>query len=90
MVLDLSDATFLDSMALGVILAAKKRQTAAQGRLDLVVATPELRRIFEITMLDEVFDIHETRADAIGSPGGSRARERRRATDERRSASPPP
>ena len=53
-VLDLSDATFLDSMALGVILAAKKRQTAARGRLDLVVATPELRRIFEITMLDEV------------------------------------
>ena len=30
-VLDLSDATFLDSMALGVILAAKKRQTASAG-----------------------------------------------------------
>ena len=69
-VLDLSDATFLDSMALGVILAAKKRQTTAQGRLDLVVATPELRRIFEITMLDEVFDIYETRADAIGRADG--------------------
>ena len=69
-VLDLSRSTFLDSMALGVILAAKKRQTATQGRLDLVIGTPHIRRIFEITMLDEVFDIHETRAQAIGSADG--------------------
>lgn len=69
-VLDLSGATFLDSMALGVILAAKKRQTAMQGRLDLVIGTRDIRRIFEITMLDEVFDIHETRAQAIGSADG--------------------
>lgn len=68
-VLDLSDATFLDSMALGVILAAKKRQTAAQGRFDMVVASRDIRRIFEITMLDQVVDIHQTRADAIGSAG---------------------
>ena len=69
-VLDLSGATFLDSMALGVILAAKKRQTAMQGRLDLVIGTRDIRRIFEITMLDEVFDIHETREQAIGSADG--------------------
>src|SRR4026207_1340983 len=55
-VLGLSAATFLDSMALGVILAAKKRLTAQQGRLELVVPAPEIRRIFEITMLDRGFD----------------------------------
>jgi anti-sigma B factor antagonist len=64
-VLDLSDATFLDSMALGVILAAKKQLTAEQGQLELVVPTPEIRRIFEITMLDRVFALHETRAEAL-------------------------
>jgi anti-anti-sigma factor len=63
-VLDLSDATFLDSMALGVILAAKKRLTAQQGRLELVVPAPEIRRIFEITMLDRVFDLHESQEEA--------------------------
>jgi anti-anti-sigma factor len=68
-VLDLSDATFLDSMALGVILMAQKHMTAVGGRLDLVVPTPEIRRIFEITMLDQVFDLHETRAEAIRSDG---------------------
>ena len=68
-VLDLSDATFLDSMALGVMLAAQKRLIADRGRLDLVVPTAEIRRIFEITMLDQVFDLHDTRAEAISGNG---------------------
>jgi anti-sigma B factor antagonist len=67
-VLDLSGATFLDSMALGVILAAKKRLVGDRGQLELVVSTPEIRRIFEITMLDRIFDLHETRAQAAGAP----------------------
>ena len=70
-VLDLSAATFLDSMALGVILGAKKRLAAARGTLDLVVTTPEIRRIFEITLLDRIFDLHESRADAIRSGTGA-------------------
>src|SRR5262245_13175006 len=68
-VLDLSDATFLDSMALGVILAAKKRLTAEHGPLEVVVPRPEPRPIFEITMLDRVLDLHETQAGALGASG---------------------
>jgi len=68
-VLDLSEATFLDSMALGAILSAKKRLTAEQGHLEVVVPTPEIRRIFEITMLDRVLDLHETRATALRASG---------------------
>ena len=64
-VLDLSETTFLDSMALGVMLGAKKRIDASRGRLDLVVSTPEIQRIFEITLLDRVFDLYETQADAV-------------------------
>jgi anti-anti-sigma factor len=64
-VLDLSDATFLDSMALGVILSVKKLLAAEQRRLEVVVPTPEIRRIFEITMLDRVLDLHETQAEAL-------------------------
>jgi len=47
-------------MALGAILSAKKRLTAEQGHLEVVVPTPEIRRIFEITMLDRVFEIFDT------------------------------
>ncbi len=70
-VLDLSEATFLDSMVLGVILAAQKRLAAEGGRLEVVVATPEIRRIFEITMLDQVLDISDARADALRDRSGA-------------------
>jgi anti-sigma B factor antagonist len=66
-VVDLSDSTFLDSMALGVLLAAKKRRDADGKRLDIVVSTPDVRRIFEITMLDRIFDLYATRAEALGA-----------------------
>lgn len=61
---DLSESTFLDSMALGVLLGAKKRLADVGGELELVVSTPEIRRVFEITMLDRVFEIHSSRAEA--------------------------
>ncbi len=65
-VVDLSGSTFLDSMALGVLLAAKKRRDADGKQLDIVVSTPDVRRIFEITMLDRIFDLYATRAEALG------------------------
>jgi anti-sigma B factor antagonist len=71
-VLDLSRATFLDSMALGVLLGAKKRLVATGGDLELVVATPDVRRIFEITMLNRIFVVHESREEALRS-GGTQA-----------------
>jgi anti-sigma B factor antagonist len=65
LVLDLSETTFLDSMALGVLLGAKKRLAANGGRLELVVSRPDIRRIFEITMLDRIFALHSSRREAI-------------------------
>jgi anti-sigma B factor antagonist len=65
--LDLSEVTFLDSMALGVILGTKKRLAASGRDLELVVANPDIRRIFEITMLDRIFELHPSRA-AAGLP----------------------
>ncbi len=62
--LDLSHVTFLDSMGLGVILGTKKRLAATGRELELVVANPEIRRIFEITMLDRIFELHASRAEA--------------------------
>jgi anti-sigma B factor antagonist len=64
-IVDLSGVTFLDSMGLGVLVGAKKRAARHDGGIDLVVQTPEIRRIFEITMLDEIFDVYESRATAL-------------------------
>jgi anti-sigma B factor antagonist len=74
-VVDLSDVTFVDSMALGVLLGATKRMRAAGGRLRLVVVRPETRRIFEITLLDRVLEIDATREEALANvrPAGEQA-----------------
>ncbi len=73
MIIDLSEVTFLDSMALGVLLGAKNQLATVDGTLDLVVTAPELQRIFEITMLDQVFDLYPSRSEAIRSEGGGTA-----------------
>jgi anti-sigma B factor antagonist len=67
-VLDLSAVTFIDSMALGVLLGAVNRLRRRGGNLRLVVPRPELRRIFEISHLDRVFTLEWTREDALEPP----------------------
>jgi anti-sigma B factor antagonist len=66
-VLDLSCATFIDSMALGVLLGALKRIHTRGGELRLVVPSSDLRRIFEITLLDQVFTLNATRHEALAA-----------------------
>jgi anti-sigma B factor antagonist len=67
-VVDLTSATFIDSTTLGVLLGALKRSRASGGELVLVCTDPNIRRIFEITLLDRVFAIFENRDLAIAFP----------------------
>ena len=64
LIVDLSDATFVDSMTLGVLLGAVKRLRPRGGKVAVVCVSPHIRRIFEITLLDRVFALHETLDDA--------------------------
>lgn len=64
-VVDLSKATFLDSMALGVLLGATKRLRDRGGRLRVVAPGSQVRRILEITHLDRVLELDGSRADAL-------------------------
>ena len=64
-VVDLTDATFVDSMTLGVLLGGVKRLRPQGGQLRVVVTQPGLRRIFEVTLLDRVFMLFPTRAEAL-------------------------
>ena len=67
LVLDLSRMTFVDSMVLGVFLGAMKRLRARGGRLRVVAPHNDIRRIFEMTLLDRVFELDETREAALGT-----------------------
>lgn len=71
-VVDLTGATFLDSMTLGVFLTAMKRLRGRGGRFRVVAPRAEIRRIFEMTLLDRVFDLDVTRQDALAAAGDGR------------------
>jgi anti-sigma B factor antagonist len=66
-VVDLSKATFIDSTTLGVLVGGVKRLRPAGGALTLVCTDPNICKIFEITGLDRVFSIHESRDDALAT-----------------------
>jgi anti-sigma B factor antagonist len=70
-VVDLSDATFIDSTTLGVLVGGVKRLRPSSGALALVCTDENITKIFEITGLDRVFPIHATREDALGSLTGA-------------------
>lgn len=67
-VVDLSNATFIDSTTLGVLVGGVKRLRPAGGSLSLVCTDPNISKIFEITGLDRVFPIYATRDEALSAP----------------------
>jgi len=67
-VVDLSATTLIDSTSLGVLLAGMRRLREQDGQIRLVVPRPEVRRIFEITMLDRIFPLHDTQEEALAEP----------------------
>ena len=70
-VVDLSEATFIDSTTLGVLVGGVKRLRPAGGSLALVCSDQNITKIFEITGLDRVFPIHATRDEALSSVAAS-------------------
>ena len=64
---DLSDATFIDSTTLGVLVGGVKRLRPSGGALALVCTDQNITKIFEITGLDRVFPIHATRDEALAA-----------------------
>ena len=72
-VVDLSDVSFFDSTALGVLVSGMKRLRATRRQLRLVAPRAEVRRLLELTLLDRVLAVDASRDEAIALV----ARERR-------------
>lgn len=64
-IVDLTDTTFLDSTALGVLIGAVKRLRSRDGALAIVNVDDNIAKTFEITGLDQIFTIVPTREEAI-------------------------
>lgn len=77
-VIDMSGVEFIDSTGLSVLLNGLRLVTQMHGRMALVCTNPTVLRLFQVTNLDETFDIFEDRAKAIAhvlraSPGSADA-----------------
>src|SRR3984957_19923365 len=62
---DLGPVDFLDSTGLGVLVGGLKRLREDGGSLALVIATPRILRIFQITGLTKAFAAWPSVTDAI-------------------------
>jgi anti-sigma B factor antagonist len=70
-IVDFSDTTFIDSTTLGVLVGGVKRLRTNDGQLSLVCSDRNITKIFEITGLDRVFTIYQTRDEALSQVGTS-------------------
>ncbi len=67
MILDLTEVPFVDSTALGTIVASTKNMRAQQRDLIVVAGNPVVARALSITGLERVFSVHHSLAEAITS-----------------------
>ena len=63
-IVDLLGATFMDSIALGVLVGALEECQSHGGNFHLVVTEPRLLKVLEITGLTDTFVIHPDLASA--------------------------
>jgi anti-sigma B factor antagonist len=57
LVIDLGLVTFLDSSGLSFLITAHKQLASRGGRLEIVGATPQVQRLFDITGLRSILTI---------------------------------
>jgi anti-sigma B factor antagonist len=64
LIVDMTGVTFIDSMMLGVLLSATRRARPEGTDLRIVIDDPHVRRIFELTLLDQVMQLYESLEEA--------------------------
>ena len=64
-VLDLSMIGFMDSTGLGSLLSCLRTVKGNGGSMTLAGLTPEVQQLFEMVLMDRVFDIYSGTADAV-------------------------
>jgi anti-sigma B factor antagonist len=65
LVVDLAGVSFMDSTALGAIVAAHRNLRAAAGEFSIVSDDPRVVRVFQITGLDRTLRLRSSLADAV-------------------------
>lgn len=64
-VMDFGDSSYIDSTGLGSLVSLSRKIREAGGRMLLTGLSEDLRTLFELTKLDTVFEIADTRSMAM-------------------------
>jgi anti-sigma B factor antagonist len=67
-VVDLSAVDFLDSSALGALIAAHRSISGAGRSLCVACPKPHISKIFRITRVSDVIDLYDSVEDAVADP----------------------
>ena len=65
LLLNLARVRYVDSSGLGEMVAAQLAACRAGGRVALLAPTPNVREVFKVTRMAQVFDIYEDEAGAL-------------------------
>jgi anti-anti-sigma factor len=66
LVVDMSDVTFCDSSGLSVLVQCRELASdSGADPLRLVITRPSITRVFDVTGLDQVFEIYASLDDAV-------------------------
>ena len=65
-VVNLENATFMDSIVLGSLISARRRAVELGGWLRLAAPRPNVQNVIHLTGLDQVFEIAESVEAAVG------------------------
>lgn len=63
--IDFAESSYIDSSGLGVLVSLSKKIREAGGALRLAGLNEDLRTLFELTKLDTLFQISDSRAAAL-------------------------
>jgi anti-sigma B factor antagonist len=64
-IVNLSEVGFIDSSGLTSLVAGMRDADKLRGSFRLCKVHPEAKLVFEVTMMDSVFEIFETEAEAL-------------------------
>jgi anti-sigma B factor antagonist len=78
LLVDLSEAVFIDSTALGVLLATVRELRKRRGRLAVFCPDPAMHELFELVGHNLIFPVESTFERALRHLGGRRRFPRRR------------
>lgn len=72
LIVSMADVEYIDSSGLGALVGGLKRVSERRGKIVILSAQPQVRKVFEITGLERVFPLFDDEDEAVAAlQGGS-------------------